>query len=348
MGIEDFKTTVMRNLILKVISILAIFTFVKTVDDLWIYILINSVSNFIGQAVLWRYVPKIVNYSKVSFDDIKIHILPSLKLFIPTIATQIYCIFDKTLLGYLSSTNEVGLYDTGQKIINMSLTIVTSIGTVMLPMMTNVFSKGNINKVREYLIITFNVVSYISIPMVLGLMAISNGFAIWFFGNGFIKSGNIMMIESPIFLLISWSNIIGLQYMLPLGKSKEYTFSVTIGAIVDVIANLILIKSLCSIGAAISTVLAELAVTSVQIFLMRNYLPFKSMFKEIWKYSLAGLTMYIILLLFNKFFIYNLIFIIIRIIVGIFIYFLMLLILKSYLQNNILNTIKSKILHLKV
>lgn len=346
MGLEDFKKTVTRNLIIKIISVLTIFALVKTVNDLWLYILISSISIILGQAILWIYIPNIVCFNKISFKDVRKHIIPSIKLFIPTIATQIYCVFDKTLLGYLSSTSEVGLYDMGQKIVNMLLTIVTSMGTVMLPRMTNVFSKRDMKKVDEYLVKTFNFATYISIFMVFGLLAISKGFSLWFFGEGFIKSGTIMMIESPILVLIGWSNVIGVQYMLPLGKSNEFTLSVTIGAAVDIIANLFLIKLHFSIGAAISTVLAELSVTVIQVYLMRNKLPIKEMFKDLWKYLSAGLIMYIILILSNKFFVYSFILIVFRIIIGTIIYFIILLILKSNFQNDVLKMVKGKIFNL--
>lgn len=343
MGIEDFKKTITRNFVIKIISIVAIFTLVKTVNDLWIYILISVMSNFIGQAILWIYVPNIVNYKKVSFKDIKKHIIPALRLFIPTIATQIYCIFDKTLLGFLCSANEVGFYDMGQKIVYMSLTIVTSMGPVMLPRITNIFARGDIKKVNEYLVKTFNFTSYISIPMMFGLISISNGFSLWFFGSGFIKSGTIMMIESPILILIGWSSVIGMQYMLPLGKVNEFTLSVTVGAIVDIIANLLLIKSFFSIGAAIATVLAEIAVTAMQIYLMRDKLPFKEMFEDLWKYSLAGIIMYLTISLFSRVFGFSFLIMIIQIVTGIIIYFIILLLLKSNFQKDALRMIKKKV-----
>lgn len=230
-----------------------------------------------------------------------------------------------------------------QKIVYMSLTIVTSMGIVMLPRITNIFSKGDMKKVNGYLIKTFNFASYVSIPMMFGLMSISTGFSLWFFGSEFIKSGTIMMIESPILVLIGWSNVIGIQYMLPLGKSNELTLSVTIGAIIDIIANLLLIKSLFSIGAAISTVLAELTVVAIQMYLMRNELPVKEMFKDIWKYFLDGLIMYLTISLFSKVFGFSFLIMIIQIATAIIIYFIMLLILKSNFQNYVLKMIKKNV-----
>lgn len=343
MGLEQFKKTVTRNLIVKIISVILIFTFVKTAKDLWLYILINGLSALVGQLVLWVYIPKIIVKVKIGYDDIKSHILPSIKLFIPQIATQIYCVFDKTLVGYFGSPSEAGIYDMGQKIVYMSLTIPTAMGTVMLPRITNTIANGDIQKVKEYIIKSFNFVSYIAIPLCLGLIGISKGFSVWFLGSEFFKSSYIMEIESIIIILISWSNVTGVQLMLPLGRANEFTLSVTIGAIVDMISNLILVRHLYSIGAAISTVLAEISVTSVQMYLLRRELPFKDMFKDMWKYILSGVLMLICVKLIGSKFKVGFIATVIQICFGVIIYFMVLFILKSDFQRSIINIIRKKL-----
>ena len=57
-GIEDFKNASIRSFFVKVISLLLIFVFVKDSNDLWQYILINSLTMFVGQCVMWIYVDK--------------------------------------------------------------------------------------------------------------------------------------------------------------------------------------------------------------------------------------------------------------------------------------------------
>ena len=343
LGMEDFKRSITRSIIVRIIGVVAVFVFVKTGNDLWLYILINGLSNLLGQMILWIYAPKIIFIRKVSLKDVKIHVVPSIKLFIPTIATQIYGVFDKTLLGYMSTTIEVGLYDMGQKIIYLLLTFVSSMGVVMLPKMTNIISKGNIKKVNEYIVNSFNFASYISIPMMFGIMAISQGFSIWFFGNEFAKSGTIMLIESPILVMIGWSNVIGVQYMLPLGKSNEFTVSVIAGAIVNIVVNLIIVKSLLSIGTSISTVLAEFSVLSVQVYLMRNILPIKEMFRDIWKYFLAGFIMFATISLTNRLVSFSITLMILQIVIGIFIYLTIMSISKSNFQNRMIKEIWNSI-----
>ena len=185
MGLEEFKKTVTRNLIVKIVGVACIFIFVKTYDDLYKYVSINALMAILGNLVMWMYVPKTVSRIKIKFSDMIEHIVPTLQLFIPQIAIQIYSVLDKTMLGILSNTGEVGLYEQSEKIIKLVLSLVTSLGVVMLPRMSNTFANGDNKKMNEYLNRSLQGVAYISIPMAVGLAGISNEFVPWFFGPGF-------------------------------------------------------------------------------------------------------------------------------------------------------------------
>lgn len=294
MGIEDFKKTVTRSLIVKIIGVICIFLFVKVKSDLWKYVLILSCSELFGQLTLWFYVPKIIVGTRLSFYDIRKHFIPSVNLFIPQIATQIYLVLNKTMLGVLSSTDEVGYFDMSDKIVKMTLSIVTAMGVVMLPRVANTFAKGNMQKVKEYLAKSFNFASYLSIPIMFGLSGISAQFTPWFFGPEFSKTGTLICIISPIVVFISWSNVLGVQYMMPVGKVKQFTISVTTGAVVNFAFNIILIRYFQSLGTALATVIAEFSVTSAQFYLLRKDIEFKRMFKDIWKYIISSIVMFVI------------------------------------------------------
>ncbi|MBV4425519.1 flippase [Clostridium tyrobutyricum] len=294
MGLEDFQKTVTRNLIVKVIGVVCIFLFVKTRSDLWKYVLILSCSELFGQLTLWFYVPRVMDKVKLSFYDIKRHLIPSINLFIPQIATQIYLVLNKTMLGYISNTNEVGYFDMSDKIVKMTLAVVTAMGVVMLPRVANTFAKGDIKKVKEYLSKSFDFASYLSFPMMFGLAGISAQFTPWFFGPGFSKTGTLMCVISPIIIFIAWSNVLGVQYMMPVGKVKQFTISVTTGAVVNFILNILLIRHFQSLGTALATVFAEFSVTAVQFYLVRKDIQFKQMFIDIWKYLISGVIMFVI------------------------------------------------------
>lgn len=293
-GIEDFKKIVVRNFIVKIAGVLLIFIFVQSEADLYLYVLCHSATLFLGNLSMWAYIPKLVE--KVSFKslDIKKHIKPTIVLFLPQIATSIYTVLDKTMIGFLTgSEEEVAYYEQGQKIVKIVLALVTSLGTVMLPRVANLFKLNEMDKVREYLSKSFHFTFFLSFPMAFGLAAVSSNLVPWFFGAGYEKVIPNIMTIAPILVMISLSNIIGTQYLLPIGRQKEYTISVLTGCCMNCIMNLLLIPKFYSIGAAIATVIAETSVTGVQIFFTRKEFNYKLILKENGRYIAASVVMFL-------------------------------------------------------
>lgn len=342
MGLEDFKKTVTRNLIVKVIGVICIFLFVKIRSDLWKYVLILSCSELFGQLTLWLYIPKVIDKVKLNFYDIKKHFIPSINLFVPQIATQIYLVLNKTMLGALSNTNEVGYFDMSDKITKMSLAVVTAMGVVMLPRVANTFAKGDMEKVKEYLSKSFDFASYLSVPMMFGLAGISAQFTPWFFGPGFSKTGTLMCVISPIVVFIAWSNVLGIQYMMPVGKAKEFTISVTIGAVVNFMFNILLIRHFQSLGTALATVIAEFSVTAAQFYLVRKDIEFKQIFKDIWKYLISSIVMFVIVKFIGHILGVGFKTTMLQIIIGGLAYIILLCLFKSDMNRKLIYTIFKK------
>jgi len=338
MGLEDFKKTVVRNLLVKIIGVIFIFIFVKAPEDLWKYVFILSFAQLLGNLSLWFYLPFTVEKVKVTLCDIQKHLMPSISLFIPQIAIQIYVVLNKTMLGVFSNPNEVGYFDNADKVVKIILSIVTAMGTVMLPRVSNTFARGELGQVKHYVNISFKFVSYMSMPLMFGIVAIAFDFAPWFFGREFEKTGILMAIISPIIVLIAWSNVIGNQYLMPTGRVKDYTISVSSGALVNFILNLFLIDKYFSIGAAVSTLFAELTVTTVQFYLVRKELNVRQMIYSTRKFFISGLIMYFIVQYIGTFFEIGIKTLIIQFVVGIFSYFSLLVLLKSKLNKRLLNS----------
>ena len=142
MGLEDFRKTVTRGLVVKILCVLSIFIFVREQSDLWIYTLINALMLVLGNGFMWLYLPKAVDKTKITFKDMKIHLIPTLQMFIPQIAIQVYAVLDKTMLGILATKGDVGIYEQSQKIVKIVGGLVTSLGVVMLPRMCITFANG--------------------------------------------------------------------------------------------------------------------------------------------------------------------------------------------------------------
>lgn len=297
MGKEEFKLTVIRNTIIKLSGVVCVFLFVKSPDDLLIYTACMTFPIFIGNISLWfslkDYLIKItISYSEL-FRGIIARLTRIFILFLPQVAMEVYLVLDKTMLGLLgTSVDQVGYYSQAQKIVKVVLSIVTSLGVVMLPTMSSFFARGDKEGIKESIIKAFRFIFIISFALMFGLCAVAERFVPIFFGEGYDPVIILMIIISPIIVIIGISTVFGRQYLLPTNQQKEFTISIIIGAVVNVVLNIVLIPIMDAVGASIATVLAELTITVIQAWLVRKQLPLKQCFRSIFKYAIFGAIMY--------------------------------------------------------
>ena len=279
---------------MKLASVALIFLIVKGHDDLGKYIALMGLSNLVGNLTLWPYLRKEIKWVPIKLWRPFQHFYPALLLFIPTITTQIYQVVNRLMLGRMSTQNQLGQFQNADQIVKVVLAVVTASGQVMLPHIANKFSNGDVKGIRESLYNSFDFITALAVPMMFGIMAIAKPFAPWFLGAQFNDAGTLMMIEAPIILFIGWSNVTGTQYLMPINRTKEFTISVTLGAVVNVIANLFLIAFGGAKGASLATVISELTVTVAQLFYIRGTIRRRQLFNNVWKYLLSGMLMFII------------------------------------------------------
>ncbi len=344
-GMEEFKKTVTRNIIIKLISVISIFLFVKSSEDLIIYFIIYVLSNLLGNMSLWLYLPKYIKKEYAKKLNIIKHLRPTISLFIPQIAIQVYTVLDKTMIGYiLKDMTEVGNYEQSQKIIKFSLTIVTSMGTVIIPRIANTYANNDKEEIKKYLERTFNIAWFLGIPIMFGIMAISYKFVPWFLGNDFEKSKILLIVGAPLIMAIGLNNVSGMQYLIPTKQQNIFTKSVVIGAILNFGINLIFIPIFKSIGAIVASVIAETIILIVQLIYIRKEIPLNIVYKNCSKYILSGIIMLCITVWFGNLLNANMITTVLQIIVGAVSYFVILIILKDKLIYELLKKFKEKII----
>ena len=344
-GIEEFKKTVTRNILVRVISVALIFIFVKKHEDLIKYMYIYSIADFIGNLTLWMYLPKYFRGVKIKNISIFRQLPTIILLFIPQIATKLYNMLDTTMLGkIIVDKTETGYYEQSQKVIRLLLTLVTSLGTVMIPRMANMFAKGEKELINSYLKKSFNFVYLLSFPIIFGLICVSKEFVPIFFGTGYEKTSILICIISPIILLMGIANVVGTQYLLPTKRQKEYTATVAIGVVINFILNYIFISLFASIGACIATVLSELAVNIMQLYSVRKEINIIEMLKLSYKYLFASVIMFIICMFTKVFVSKGIVSIIVEVIVGALVYVSILLILKDEYLHMFIDKIKNKVI----
>lgn len=295
-GMEEFGKISVRSIIFRILSIVSVFLFVKDSNDLWLYVLFMTAYTVLGNITLWLYLPK--NICKVKgirpFRNFK----TVLQLFIPSIAIQLYTVLDKSMIGWFADGYaENGYYEQSEKIIKMATTAVTALGTVMIPRISKIYADGDFEKLKYYMYKSYQFIWLLAIPIMLGLVIISDIFVPVFFGAGYDKCKILIPVFSILSIMIGFSNVTGNQYLIPVGKQNIMTMTVFIGAAANVVFNLILIPHFYSVGAAIASVIAETCVTvSGFIYLKRKkMIELKPILTCSWRYWIAGGIMFAVL-----------------------------------------------------
>lgn len=264
-GLEQFKATVTRSLIVKLASTAAILILVKTPDDLWIYTLIVLGSNCLCNALLWSRVPRMVAFTRVSTREILCHIKPNIVLFIPIAAMSIYHIMDKTMLGIISDYENSGYYYSADKIINIPMGIISGFSTVILPRFSSLVSENRMNEYRRLFSRSLQTTCAFACYVAFGISAVAREFVPFFFGAGYSPCVALIQVLSSVILIKTISFTIRYQYLIPCKKEKYYISSVVVGAGINLVVNLLLIPKTGAMGAAIGTLAAELAACLLQV-----------------------------------------------------------------------------------
>lgn len=328
-GMEKFKITVTRNMIIKLASVLSIFIFVKDQNDLIEYTLIMSMGIFISQTSLWVILPKYVSLVKVSISDILKNFKPCIILFAPVIAVSIYKTMDKIMLGFIAPMSHLGFYENSDKLISIPLSIITALGTVMLPRISNLASKGEVESSRKYMDSSMKFSMFISIGSIFGLMGISSVFIPIFLGEEFVYCINLTKILSISILFIAWANVVRTQFLIPNKKDRIYITSTFLGAITNFIVNIMLIRKYGAIGTAIGTIVAEFSVAFYQTIKVKNEIPVWLYIKESFIFVISGAIMYICIVIIGNKFNSSIFTTLIQILVGGIIYCLCIFIYKA-------------------
>lgn len=296
-GIEEFKLPVLRSTLIKLISFVSIFIFVKNSSDTWKYILIMTLEILMTQLIIWPFLNKYVDIVKVKFIDIFRHYKPNLILLVPVLTLSLYRVLDKVMIGYFSTITQVGYYENIDKIISVPLTIINSLGVVMLPRISNLISQGSVKSTNKYLKYSFLFAFFIVGSIGMGMIAVADYFIPLFYGEGFEACIPLLYVLMISVLFISIANVIRTQYLLPYKKDKTYLFSTIIGSIINIIVNAILIPTHGALGAAIATSITEFIVMYIQYRFILKQINIRPYLFQGSGYLFIGITMFIIVYL---------------------------------------------------
>lgn len=332
-AIEDFKYITLRSLFVRILSLVALFIFVKTKQDLFYYagiLVIGTVGNNIFNFFRLR---KYIKLSKGEFKRLNLlrHLIPALKIFILNLVISIYVNLDSVMLGFLKNEESVGYYAAATRLTKAILGIVSSLGAVLLPRFSNMITNG---QKEEFQLLANKAASFtiaLSLPMSVGLIFMAAPIIHIFCGNGFEPSILTLKLVAPIVLFIGLSGIIGMQILYPQGREKYVIISTMVGACINLLINYLLIPQYGQYGAALGTVIAEFMVTVIMILLGRKYLPINILSKQNLHYLIGSIVISILLAFLFVFPLHEVNYLLIGILLSVIVYYAYLLMIKDTL-----------------
>lgn len=329
-GIEDFSKVVIRNFVIKIVTIVLVFALVKTKEDVYVYISLIAVSTFLGNLTFLIPARKIL--TKVSFREFRFkhHLKECMVFFLPTIATSVYTLLDKSMLGWLTGgTLENGYYEQAHKIEQILITIIISLNTIMRSRMSYLYSHGMMDEMKQRMERSLSFIMMIAFPMAAGLTGIASNFIPLFLGAGYEKSIPLLQIFSLLFIFIGLSNCLNTHFLGPSGRQGKNNYVLVIGACINAVCNYITIPQYGALGAAFSSVLAEALILCGYLYLARDFIRVTDILKLGWKYIAACIIMTGVILLVDALEISMLLKLCIQLSLGASIYFCLLTIMRD-------------------
>lgn len=291
-AVEDMRPAVLKNFFAKLITVIGIFAFVKTRDQLWVYIFLLSVSTFIANVSLFSQVKKYISKPQIDIHNYRKHLSGTFVLFLPQIASLLYLQIDKVMMeGLTGNLDQISFYDQAEKIVKIPMTFITVMSTVMMPRLANEFNKGNTKKIEEYLSLISRFSLALSFPMIIGMITIAKQFVPWYLGTEYLPTATAIIIISPIILSNSLTGISGSQYFIATNQMNIVILSNIAGAALNIIVNALLIPQYGYIGAAVASVFASYLIVVMQYIRLNKDIRVKVLLKPFPKYLINSLVM---------------------------------------------------------
>ena len=293
-AVENFKNIVIRNVFIKLVSLICIFAFIRRADQVWLYTLILASAEFLGQVFMWTSLDKdLLKKHKFSIKNCGKHIKVSITLFIPSLAIQMYTLLDKVMLGEICGVSEVGIYENAQKIIRLSATVSSAIVAVSIPRMSNYSASKRTELFEYHLKKVFQFVSFLIFPMCFGLIAISKDFIPLYYGNSFDGIDKLFWTGPFLIISLGWSSIFGNMILITTGNQRYYSKAVFTGAIFNFILNIFLIPRSGALGAISASLIAEITGMVLMYKYSRKITNLNGFFKGIIKYLISSIGMFV-------------------------------------------------------
>lgn len=288
-GTERYPYLTDSSLMMKIACLVGMLIAVQKEGDVVPYALLSALA-LTGAGVFNLIESKrFVRFDWSAFDWKK-HLKPVFVLLAANIAIELYTLLDTTMLGILKTDAEVGYYTNAMKLVKTTVTVMTALGAVLLPRLSVAF-KGRGEELRTMIERALGVIVLVCVPATVGIYLLADSMVIALFGVDFFPAVPILEVLAPLVLIMGVGNLFGTQVLLSVNAEKKLCISVAIGAAINLCLNSLLIPAFGGKGAALASVVSELAVAAVQVAFALRYCRISLPAGEYGKIALATLVM---------------------------------------------------------
>lgn len=292
-AVERFGALMVRHLAVKVLGVVLVFALVRDEGDVTVYALIQTGSTLLSNLLLWPRLRGVVGRTEGQWHPMR-HLRPSLVYFVPAVATSVYTVLDKTMLGAITGDMaQNGYYESAHKIIRLLMAVITSLNLVVGVRTSYLFGQNREGEVRRHLLDTYRFMCALALPLCTGLIACGKGFAVVFFGGDFAAAGQLLRLFAPLLFLIGTSNVLGSLYLTPGGYRRLSNRAIITGAVVNLILNAVLIPRFGGVGAVVASLAAEGTITVLYLWLSHPFVAAGDLLRIAVRYGVYALAMFV-------------------------------------------------------
>ena len=269
-ALERYNFITVSSVLFKIAAMILMFMLIHSPTDVYAYGVLSVLAASGSFVLNFLYARKYVSFKLVGNYDFSRHFRPVLVFFAMSCATTIYTNLDTVMLGFIKTDIDVGYYNAAIRVKSLLVTFVTSLGTVLLPRASYYVENNMVEDFKKIIGKSLSFTLIISIPLVAYFICFVEEVIMFLSGANYVNSILPMQILMPTILLIGITNVTGMQMMVPLGLEKQVLISEVLGAIVDLVINIMMIPNFSYVGAAIGTLIAEIIVMTYQLFILRE------------------------------------------------------------------------------
>lgn len=297
---DDYYFSTIRNLIVRVITVAAVFIFIKQDDDYIIYLILSCISGMGAQISTLIYGRK--KYARLCvrsrFLNFAAHIKPMFTLFTFRLVNGISANLDKLMIGFMMLYANVGVYSAGVKLVLMISPIVETVGIVLFPKI-NISAASSKDEYYKNLKINYDMILLMGIPMAIGMCLVSGRLIPLFAGEKYVDAVAVSRIMSGIILLGPVGDMLGSKTLLVFKKDRQLLICSSFVAVSNVVLNFIFIPLWGIKGAAAASILSYAVSVFSRYYFTRKIIKLELFNKNLARYALFSIPFILIYAIFH-------------------------------------------------